>query len=51
VEKQGIRGETRKKRGEGTMEERHHEHICRRNSKYLGCTTGEAARPTVRKVD
>ena len=27
------------------------EHLGRRNSKYLGYTGGEAARPTVRKID
>ena len=33
------------------MEELHHEGIWRRNSKDLGYTAGEAARPTVRRVD
>jgi len=28
-----------------------HEHMARRNSQYLGYTTGEVARPAVREVD
>jgi len=28
-----------------------HEHMGRRNSKYLGYTAGEVARPSIRRVD
>ena len=31
--------------------ERSHEHMARRNSKYLGYTAGEVARPAVREAD
>jgi hypothetical protein len=41
----------RMRRGEkAPQQERYHEHVARRNSKYLGYTAGEVARPAVRKV-
>ena len=45
--------EEEKTRGEeeATWGEMDCEHMARRNSKYLGYTTGEVARPAVRKVD
>ena len=30
---------------------RSHEHMTRRNCKYMGYTAGEVARPAVRRVD
>ena len=32
-------------------EEMDHEHMARRNSKYLGYASGEVPRPAVRRVD
>lgn len=38
-------------RSEGKkMSERSHEHMTRRNSKYLGYTTGHIVRPAVRRI-
>lgn len=34
-----------RRRGQGTREERYSEHVARKNSKYLGKTSGDAARP------
>jgi hypothetical protein len=36
---------------EAVMRERNHEHMARRNSKYLGYSAGELARLLVKKVD
>lgn len=33
------------RRGQGTREERYSEHVARKNRKYLGKTSGDAARP------
>jgi hypothetical protein len=49
----------RRKEEEGEVEEeaamrggrRSHEHMTRRNCKYMGYTAGEIARPAVRRVD
>ena len=37
----------RKGEEEAAMREMNHECMARRNSKYLGCTAGEVARPAV----
>ena len=55
-------GEKREKKSPGKKEEEQeeraatmrrmdHEHVARRNSKYLGYPTGEVARLAVRRVD
>lgn len=41
----------RRKMGGGSMRGRTREHMARKNSKYLGYTTGEVARPTDRRVE
>lgn len=33
------------RRGQGAREERYGEHVARKNRKYLGKTSGDAARP------
>jgi hypothetical protein len=46
------RGERRNRREQRVpQEEKYHEHVARRNSKYLRYITGVVARPAVRKVD
>ena len=44
----GVAGSGEKKEERGRKMA--HKHMARKNSKYLGYTTGEVARPTVRKV-
>jgi hypothetical protein len=48
-------GETGRKEKEGgggsCHEERNHEHVARRDKRYLGYTTGGVARPSVRRID
>lgn len=46
-----MRKERGRRRRKQPCRERNHERLARRNSKYLGLTTGEAARPALRKVD
>jgi hypothetical protein len=45
----GSQGRLRERRNP-LWEEMDHEHMAVRNSKYLGYTAGEVARPAVRKV-
>jgi hypothetical protein len=45
------REETRRRRRKPPCREMDDEHVARRNSKYLVYTTGEVARPAIRKVD
>ena len=49
-EKKGRKKKQRRRR-KSPREEKDHEHMTRRNSKYLGYTAGEVARPGVRRVD
>jgi hypothetical protein len=42
---------TRRREEKVPWEELYYEHMARRNSKYLGYTAGEMARPAVRKAD
>jgi hypothetical protein len=52
LEYQDGEGETREEEdGGGSMRGRTREHMARKNSKYLGYTTGEVARPTDRRVE
>ena len=45
------REERRRREEKAPEEEMYHEHMARRNSKYLESTTARVARPAVRKVD
>jgi hypothetical protein len=51
LKEEGLGEERGRRRRKWPCGERNLEHMARRNSKYLGHTTGEVARPAARKVD